>query len=117
MAGKLRDRQRKKHKKRKPMSEVTPLDMMGAQAKKRYKVHILMEAIKSIIVWATDPDEAARLVMDQGQGTDAGTQGPNVSGVKVEEMGAGTPENAPIIENANTELSPKVKSLIEVVSG
>jgi hypothetical protein len=115
MAGKVRDRQRRK-KKRKPMSEES-LHLMSAQAKKRYKVHVLMEAVKSIIIWATDPDEAAKLVLDEGQGTDAGTQGPNVSGVKVEEMGVGTPNNAPIIENANTELAPNVKSLIEVVSG
>jgi hypothetical protein len=91
------------------------LEMMAAMSKKRYKVTILEEALTNVIIWASDPEEAQQLVLHHGEGRHAGREGPNVAGVKVEEMGAGSPENAAIVDNAESEKDPNVKSLIEVV--
>jgi hypothetical protein len=68
-------------------------------------------------VWAVDKDHAAKLVIEEGQGRPAGSKGPDIVDVKVMEMGAGDPGNAAIVDNAQTEMDPKVQSLIEVVRG
>jgi hypothetical protein len=95
---------------------VNPLNIMTAMAKKHYKVELLLEGINTFTVWASDEQEA-QLLVQKGQGRDAGSKGPNVVGVKVLEMGAPQEENAAIIENAETEQNPTVKPLVEVIRG
>jgi hypothetical protein len=89
--------------------------MMAAQAKKRYFVSVAQCREDTFTIWATDDEEAMELVVKEGQGKHAGSKGPEIVGVKAHEDGAPQPENAEIVDNAQTELDPKVKGLIEVV--
>jgi hypothetical protein len=94
--------------------ESNPLNMMIAMAKKHYKVELLLEGIERFTVWASDEQEA-QLLVQNGQGRNAGREGPNVIGVKVTEMGVIPKETDAVIDNAETEKDPTVKPLIEVV--
>ena len=115
MSGKIRDRRRKNHKrKEKAVPLPKDLEMMTALATKRYKVHVLMKVIEAFTVFAVDPEQAVKHIQ-AGQGRPAGREGPMVVDIKVEEMGQGSEENGPIVDNAETELNPKTQSLIEVV--
>jgi hypothetical protein len=127
MAGKNKDRSRSKNKRNKNMR--TRLDkmakelelpedlkMMTAMAVKRYKVEVLLKKIDRWTVYAHDQEEAQKLVLG-GQGRDAGSTNPEIVQIRVTEMGDGDPGNAEVVQAAETEKDPKVKSLIEVVPG
>jgi len=120
VAGKARDRERKKHKNKErkmpeQKQEPTGLEMMHAQALKKYKVEVLLKAIESFTIFAADQQQAADLVIKEQQGRPAGRQGPNIEAVKVTEMGALDKKEAAVIDNAQTEQSKTEKRLIEVV--
>jgi hypothetical protein len=93
------------------------LELMAAQAKKRWFVTVAQCREDTFTVWATDEEEAMIEVVQKGQGRPAGSKGPEIVGVKAREDGAPQPENAEIVDNAQSELDPTVKPLIEVVRG
>jgi hypothetical protein len=116
MAGKVKDRLRPKKKRRKRMSQMPQdLEIMAAQATKRFRVTVVQQRVDEFTIWATDPNHAGDLVVKQGQGRPAGSRGPAIVDVKVQEYGEGVPENAHIVESAQIEQSKTEQKLIEVV--
>lgn len=103
MAGKAKDLRRAKHKKKvKPMNQ-TPkdLEVIHAQATKRYKVEVLLKTVETFTVWAANPEQASDLVVKGGQGRPAGHKGPEVEATRVNELGIATQVESNMIEVVN----------------
>jgi hypothetical protein len=85
---------------------------MEAQALKKYKVALFWKYVSYKTVFAQSPEEAAKSVVEGGYGRDAGSVGPELAGVQVQESSfaekdkgedspAAAPGPAPLIQVAS----------------
>lgn len=84
-------------------------DEMNAQGKKKFQVVVQTAKVDYFSVWATSEDAAGQEVVKRGQGRPLGSEGPVIVNVAARE-----------IDPRDTDeeiMTPKEKSLIEVVKG
>ncbi len=92
-------------------------DEMEALGKKKWQVAVQLAKVEYYAIWATDPDEAGRLVVQASQGVKLGEDPTKVLNVGAREIDPRKTDEEVTKEVAQAVENPKPKSLIQVVSG